>query len=88
MGWPRAETVECAERGARPRRPVQRRTRGHERVAITRNGKLAAAVIGPEDLELLEDLEMAADVAEYRRAVADDDGERVSLSELRRDIGG
>jgi len=45
-------------------------------------------VIGPEDLELLEDLEMAADVAEYRRAVADDDGERVSLSELRRDIGG
>ncbi len=66
---------------------VSRVAFGHERVAITRNGKLAAVVIGPEDLELLEGLEMAADVAAYREARAADDGTRVSLADVRRDIG-
>lgn len=56
---------------------------GHERIGLTRNGKLAAVVIGVEDLELLEKLEDAEDLAAYRAAKADDDGLRVSLADLR-----
>ncbi len=57
-----------------------------ERIGVTRNGKLAAVVIGVADLEALEAFEMAEDVAAYREAKAADDGGRVSLGELRRDI--
>lgn len=57
-----------------------------ERIGVTRNGKLAAVVIGVADLEALEAFEMAEDVAAYRDAKAADDGSRVSLDELRRDI--
>jgi len=59
---------------------------GHERVQITKNGKPAAVLIGPEDFELLEQLEMMRDVAEYRAAKAADDGDRVSLAELRSEL--
>jgi len=55
---------------------------GHERVGVTKNGKLAAVLIGVEDLELLEALENARDLAEYRGAKAADDGRRVSVDEL------
>lgn len=55
---------------------------GHERVQITRNGKPAAVLIGPEDFELLEQLEMMRDVSEYRVAKSGDDGARVRLDEL------
>jgi prevent-host-death family protein len=55
---------------------------GHERVGITRHGKLAAVVIGPEDLELLEQLEDARDAADLRRARSKDDGTRIALAEL------
>lgn len=61
---------------------VGRASYGHERVQITKNGKPAAVLIGPEDFELLEQLEMLRDVDEYRTAKAADDGERVSLGEL------
>lgn len=57
-----------------------------ERIGITRNGKLAAVMISVADFEALEDLEMAQDVAAYREAKSEDDGERVSLDELRRDL--
>uniref|UniRef100_A0A942T1G3 Antitoxin n=1 Tax=Neobacillus citreus TaxID=2833578 RepID=A0A942T1G3_9BACI len=60
-----------------------RATFGHERIAVTRNGKVAGVVIGLEDLELLEQLEDAADLAAYRSAKDADDGVRVSLAELR-----
>ncbi|WP_427019040.1 type II toxin-antitoxin system prevent-host-death family antitoxin [Pseudarthrobacter sp. P1] len=66
---------------------VGRASYGHERVQITKNGKPAAVLIGPEDLELLEQLEMMRDVAEYRAAKAEDDGGRVSLDELRAEPG-
>jgi len=59
---------------------------GHERVLITKNGKPAAVLIGPEDFELLEQLEMQRDVAEFRAARADDDGSRVSLADLRAEL--
>jgi prevent-host-death family protein len=60
-----------------------RATFGHERIAVTRNGKVAGVVIGLDDLELLEQLEDAADLRAYGAAKAADDGERVSLDELR-----
>ena len=54
-----------------------------ERIGVTRNGKLAAVVVSVADFEALEAFEMAQDVAAYRTAKAEDDGERVSLAELR-----
>lgn len=55
---------------------------GRERIGVTRHGKLAAVVISVEDLELLENLEAARDLAEFRAAKAADDGTRVSLDDL------
>ncbi|MDO5066501.1 MAG: type II toxin-antitoxin system prevent-host-death family antitoxin [Propionibacteriaceae bacterium] len=57
-----------------------------ERIGVTRNGKLAAVVIGVADLETLEEFEMAQDVAAYREAVANDDGQRISLADLRDEL--
>ena len=57
-----------------------------ERIGVTRNGKLAAVVIGVGDLEALEEFEMAQDLAAYREAKAADDGGRVTLDELRRGL--
>jgi len=54
----------------------------HERVGVTRHGKLAAVVISVEDLELLEQFEEARELAELRAAKTADDGGRVSLEEL------
>lgn len=65
---------------------VGRASYGHERVQITKNGKPAAVLIGPEDFELLEQLEMMRDVSEYRAAKSGDDGGRVSLHELRAEL--
>lgn len=65
---------------------VNRVNYSHERVAVTRHGKVAAVLIGPADLALLEQLEMAQDVSEYRAAKANDAGERVSLEELDREL--
>ena len=59
---------------------------GGERVALTRNGKVTAVLISKEDLETLERLEMAADVEAYRAAKAVDDGTRVPLEELDREL--
>jgi prevent-host-death family protein len=63
-----------------------RATFGHERVGITRHGKLAAVVIGVDDLHLLEELEMARDVADFAAAKRADDGGRVSLDELEAEL--
>lgn len=50
-----------------------------ERVVITRHGKPAAALVSTEDLARLEALEMAEDVADFDKAIIEDDGGRVSL---------
>jgi len=60
---------------------------GSERVALTRNGKVAAVLISKQDLDTLERLEMAADREAYRTARAVDDGTRVPLEELDRELG-
>lgn len=57
-----------------------------ERIGVTRNGKLAAVVVGVKDLEALEAFEMAQDLAAYDAAKAADDGERISIADLRREI--
>jgi len=59
---------------------------GSERVGVTRHGKLTAVVISVDDLELLEQLEAARDAAEFAAAKIADDGERVSLDELRAEV--
>ena len=61
---------------------INRAAFGHERVGITRRGKVAAVLISVEDLQRLEELEDADDLAAYRAAKAEDDGTRVSLREL------
>lgn len=53
-----------------------------ERLVITRRGKPAAALVSTEDLARLEALEMAQDVADFDKAVAEDDGGRVPLAKL------
>lgn len=60
---------------------------GGERVAVTRNGKVAAVLISKQDLETLERLEMEADLQAYRDARAADDGTRIPLEELESEIG-
>jgi prevent-host-death family protein len=62
-------------------------TFGRERISVTKNGKPAAVLITVEDLEDLEALEMAADVAAYKQAAAKDDGTRVSLADLKAELG-
>ncbi|MPV50986.1 type II toxin-antitoxin system prevent-host-death family antitoxin [Pseudactinotalea sp. HY160] len=57
-----------------------------ERIGVTRNGELAAVVVGVVDLEALEEFEMAQDVAAYREAIDADDGASVGLDELRREL--
>lgn len=61
---------------------INRAAYGHERVGITRRGKVAAVLISVDDLERLEELEDADDMAAYRAAKAADDGTRVHLTDL------
>ena len=65
---------------------VSRASYGQERIQITKNGKPAAVLIGPDDFELLEQLEMLRDVNDYRAAKDADAGQRVSLNELRAEL--
>ncbi|WP_426990722.1 type II toxin-antitoxin system prevent-host-death family antitoxin [Pseudarthrobacter sp. Y6] len=53
---------------------------------MTRHGKPVAFLIGVEDFARLEELEDAADLAEFRAAKAEDDGRRVSLAELQAEL--
>lgn len=57
-----------------------------ERVVVTRHGKRIAAVIPADDLELLEALENARDVAALEQAIAEDDGERTSVADFRKEL--
>ncbi len=57
-----------------------------ERIGVTRNGKLAAVLVSVEDVKALEAFEDAQDLAAYRDAKAQDDGKRVSLDALLRDL--
>ena len=62
------------------------RAYGGERIGVTKNGRLTAIVIGVDDLLALEELEDARDLAAFREAVRNDDGQRVSLADLRAEL--
>lgn len=62
---------------------IARVSYGGERVGVTKNGKLAAIILSVEDVEALEAFEEAQDLAAYREAKAEDDGERIALDDLR-----
>ena len=53
---------------------------------MTKNGRLTAIVIGVDDLLALEELEDARDLTAFREAVRNDDGQRVSLADLRAEL--
>jgi len=90
----KSDTLPLAEIKARLSEIVDRVERHHERITLTRNGRPAAVMISPDDLEALEDtLELLADpraVAEIERAREEiERGEGFSGEELRsRYIGG
>lgn len=54
----------------------------NHRLTITRNGKPVAALISVDDLALLEELELKQDAEDMARAIAEDDGYRVSLEDF------
>lgn len=57
-----SETLPLAEIKAHLSEIVDRVEREHERVVLTRNGRPAAVILSPEDLEALEDtLELLSD---------------------------
>ena len=56
------ETLPLAEIKARLSEIVDKVEKRHERITLTRNGRAAAILISPEDLEALEDtLELLSD---------------------------
>ena len=58
------ETLPLAEIKAHLSEIVDRVEQEHDRVVLTRNGRAAAVIISPEDLEALEDtLELLSDPA-------------------------
>ncbi len=75
-----ATTLSTRELRANLSDVLGRASYGGERIGVTKNGRLTAIVIGVEDLLALEELEDARDLAAFREAVRDDDGQRVSLA--------
>ena len=67
---------------------VNRVAFGGERVVLTRHGRRVAAVVPIADLELLEQLEDAADLDDVRAALADPaNRERVAWDDLKAQLG-
>ena len=71
---------------------VDRVARQHDRVTITRNGRPAAVLMSPDDLETLEEtlavLSDPKELAALRRGLADlDAGRAITLDSLRADLG-
>lgn len=83
-----SETLPLAEIKAHLSEIVDRVERDHERVVLTRNGRAAAVILSPADLEALEDtLDLLSDPEAIRDIdAARDDiaaGRVVSAEELR-----
>jgi antitoxin YefM len=83
-----SETLPLAEIKAHLSEIVDRVEGQHERVTLTRNGRPAAVLISPDDLEALEDtLEILADpgaLKEIKQALRDiEGGKGISADELK-----
>jgi antitoxin YefM len=86
------ETLPLADVKNRLSEVVDRVARQHDRVTITRNGRPAAVLVSPEDLEALEEtlavLSNPKELAALRRGLADlDAGRVVKLEKLRAELG-
>jgi antitoxin YefM len=88
MKAPDAATLPLAEIKARLSEIVDRIETQHERITLTRNGRAAAILMSPEDLEELEDtLELLSDprglseIERSREEIAQ--GEGIGAEELR-----
>ncbi len=61
---------------------------GKERITVTRRGKPAAVFVPAEDVELLERIEDAVDLAEAREALKEVEGEEVvTWEEVKKKLG-
>ena len=83
-----SETLPLAEIKAHLSEIVDRVEREHERIVLTRNGRPAAVIMSPEDLEALEDtLELVSDPTAMREIDAArrdlEEGRVVSADQLR-----
>lgn len=83
-----SETLPLAEIKAHLSEIVDRVEREHERIVLTRNGRPAAVIISPEDLEALEDtLALVSDPTAMREIDAArrdlEEGRVVSADQLR-----
>jgi hypothetical protein len=58
---------------------INRAAYGHERISITRRGKVGGVLINAEDLKRREPLEDEADLRALQAAKAEDDGTRIGL---------
>lgn len=89
-----SDVLPLAEVKARFSEVVDRVVKTHDRVVVTRNGRPAAVVMSPEDLEALEEtLSVLSDpdarsrIEEARHAVADGDfADEGQLRDLLRDL--
>ena len=86
------ETLPLADVKNRLSEVVDRVASQNDRVTITRNGRPAAVLMSPDDLESLEEtlsvLSNPRELARLRRGLADlDAGRAVSLATLKADLG-
>jgi prevent-host-death family protein len=86
------ETQSLAEVKNRLSEFVERVSSQHDRVTITRNGRPAAVLVSPEDLDSLEEtlsiLGSAKEVEALRKGLADlDAGRTIGLDELKAELG-
>jgi prevent-host-death family protein len=86
------ETLPLADVKNRLSEVVDRVTRQHDRVTITRNGRPVAILVSPDDLEALEEtvsiLSDRRELSALGRGLADlDAGRTVSLKNLKADLG-
>lgn len=86
------ETQSLAEVKNRLSEYVERVSSQHERVTITRNGRPAAVLVSPDDLESLEEtlaiLSNRKELSALRKGLAElDSGRVVSLEDLKADLG-
>jgi antitoxin YefM len=86
------ETRSLAEVKNRLSEFVERVSSQHDRVTITRNGRPAAVLVSPDDLDSLEEtlsvLGDAKEIAVLRKGLADlDAGRTISLNSLKADLG-
>ena len=58
-----------------------------ERLVLTRNGHAACAMVSLDDLKLLECIEDEHDIILADRAMEEDDGNRTSLADARKQLG-